>query len=297
MAHPIRPILLGLTLLLAQGVATDLRACDRCRPHTPPAAAPRVDTTTLLRDLDQRTAAAASARPHLTFPARIGVARIAEGTVTAIPADEWSAWQALRDQMGPAFGELTPVSPIVAQSLTTTPISSTPHDAITHLRLAAAREQLDAILLYEISTTHSLEQTELALLDATIVGAWLFPTHKSHITAHAAATLIDVRSGLAYGSAIGNSSDACSAALLGSEEKIHRQRAATTRKSVAALTPEVGTMMARLAQTPPRHSRPDEIPNPASPSAQAPVAKPQAASTDRFIPPPPEPGDSFWGSR
>jgi rhombotail lipoprotein len=298
MARLIRPTLLVLTVIVAQHVAPRAEACDRCRPHVPPAGAPRIDTATLLRDLDQRAAASASARPHLTFPARIGVARIADGAVTSIPADEWAAWRALRDQMQPALGELTPVSPIVAQSLTTAPVSSTPHDAITNLRLAAAREQLDAILLYEVSTTHSLEQTELTLLDATIVGAWWFPTHKSHATAHASATLIDVRSGLAYGSAIGNASDVTSATRLGSEEKIHRQRAAATRKSVTALTPEVGAMMARLAQSPPRQSRPGEVSAPASVPVRAPAARPKEVGNDTVIPPPPaDTGDSFWGSR
>jgi hypothetical protein len=291
MVHRIRPVLLGFTVLLACRAAPSAIACDRCQPQRAPSDAPAIDTGTLLRGLDQRAAAAGSARPHLAFPARIGIARLEDGAVTPIPADEWSHWRALRDQMSPAIGELTPVSPIVAQSLTTAQVSSTPHDAITNLRLAAAREQLDALLLYEISTTHSLEGTELALLDATIVGAWWFPTYKSHTTTHASATLIDVRSGLAYGSAIGNASDVSSATRLGSDEKIHRQRAATTRKSVAALAPEVGSMLTRLTQSPPRHYTPGETPAP------APVARPQPAGADTVIPPPAGSGDSFWGAR
>lgn len=298
MTRPMRPLVLVCSALLAHLLAPGPAAADLRRP-VPSAGTPKTETATLLRDLDQRAAAAAAACPHLTFPARIGVARIEGGAVTSIPADEWTAWRALRDQMQATLGELRPVSPIVAQSLTTAPVSSTPHDAITNLRLAAAREQLDAILLYEISATQVLKGTELALLDATIIGAWWFPTHKSHAAAHASATLIDVRSGLAYGSAIGNASDVSSATRLGSGERIHRQRAGATRRAVEALAPEVGRMLTQLVQSPPRHYAPGEgaSPAPRPAPASAPAGRPPAGDTDRIIRPPAEAGDSFWGSR
>jgi len=294
-----RALHLGCALLGA-AIATlpTARACDRCQPSTPAPHATHVDTAALLKDLDRRAQAASSAQPRFAFPARIGVARIEHGAITPIPGDEWTEWRGLRERMTPALGELTPVTALVAQSLTTAPVSRTPHDAITNLRLAAAREQLDAILLYEVTTAHSLEQTELTLLDATIVGAWLFPTHKSRFTAHASATLIDVRSGLAYGSVIGNAEDVCSATLLGSEDKIVRQRDATVRKSVAALAPEIGALMTRLAGSPQRSgARATEHVTWSPHAARTPETSPSPADGDTIIPPPAESGDSFWGSR
>ncbi|MBE2214697.1 MAG: hypothetical protein IAE82_12570 [Opitutaceae bacterium] len=238
------------------------------------------------------------------MPARIGIARIEDGRIMPIPGDEWTTWRALQSRLTPALGELSPVTAVVAQSLTTAPVSRTPHDAITHLRLAAAREHLDAILLYEITTTHSMEQTELSLLDATIVGAWWFPVHKSHLAAHASATLIDVRSGLSYGSAIGHASDVCSAALLGSEEKRIRQRMTTVRQSVDALATEVDGLMTRIAQSPARPAA--TAGTPATTTAPHPTLRtPPTARVepDRIIPAPEVPapestdGEAFWGGR
>jgi len=290
-----------VALVLACHLPLAAIACDRCVPHPSPHDTARGDTATLLRDLDQRAAAAASARPSFSLPARIGIARMEHGVITPIPPEEWTIWQALRQQMSPTIGELSPVTAIVAQSLTTGGLSRTPHDAITNLRLAAAREQLDIILLYDVSTVHTLERTEASFLDITIVGAWAFPTHKSHATAHASATLIDVRSGLSCGSAIGNAADVCSAALLGSEEKLHRQRALVMRRAVTSLSTEVGGLMNRLAQSPtPQRSRYDDVAGRTSASRDSVIdtrPAPTAVQADTADESPAESGDSFWGRR
>lgn len=230
-------------------VTAPAAACDRCRagPTQATTSGP-IDTAALWRELDQRAAAAAGARPGVTFPARIGIARLESGRVSAIPPEEWEAWQSLARETGPATAVFSPVSALVAQSLTPAPVSHTPHDAISNLRLAAAREQLDLILLYDVTLQHSLDRTEATLLDATIVGAWLFPTHRSHATAHASGTLIDVRTGLAYGSALGQARDVCSATLLGSQDKLHAQRIRVGRGAVAQLAPEMGLLIGHLAQ-------------------------------------------------
>lgn len=290
-----------LAIVLACTIPIAANACDRCVPHPSSQDTVRIDTATLLRDLDQRAAAAASARPSFSLPARIGIARIENGVITPIPPEEWTTWQALRQQMSPAIGELSPVTALVAQSLTTGGVSGTPHDAITHLRLAAAREQLDLILLYDVSTVHTLERTEASFLDITIVGAWAFRTHKSHATAHASATLIDVRSGLSCGSAIGNATDVCSAALLGSEEKLYRQRALVMRRAVSTLSTEVGGLMDRLAQSPaPQRTWHDDAARRTTASRDSVIATrpaPRADHGDTVIEPPAESGASFWGEQ
>lgn len=296
MKNPPTPHRLLAAILFAAALGSTVACGGEPRRSPPAGRSPHeVDTAILLRELDLRAQVAASARPGFAFPARIGLARVENGAITAIPADEWAHWRSLRDRLPPRIGEITPVTSLVAQSLTTAPVSRTPHDSITNLRLAAAREQLDAILLYEVATTQSLENTELTLLDATIVGAWWFPTHRSHLASQASATLIDVRSGLAYGSVIGHATDVCSATMLGSEEKLARQRAATVRKSVATLTGEVDALFTRLAQSP--RSAPIRSAAPAAVPIGPERASPRpTADEDRIIPPPTDNGgDAFWG--
>ncbi len=287
-------------LALSVGLFSPAFACDRCRTTTANAPGP-IDTATLLRELDQRAAAAANARPSVAFPARIGIARLESGRVTAMPPEEWEAWRRLGQQTGPDVAVFSPVSALVAQSLTPTPLSRTPHDAISHLRLAAAREQLDLVLLYDVTIDHTLDRTEATLLDATIVGAWLFPTHRSHATAHASGTLIDVRSGLGYGSALGQARDVCSATLLGSQDKLHEQRIRVARKAVAELAPEMGRLLGHVSRTTAgntrearsraAHSRVED-----TPAATAHPAR-GAAATDAPSNPPVEVDDGFWTGR
>lgn len=205
------------------------------------------DTARILRELDLRAAAAASARSHLQLPLRIGVARMENGVFTPMPAGEWNSWLSLRRSLDPQLATLSPVTSLVAQSLTPEAVSPTPHAALSNIRLAGAREHLDAVLVYDVSVAGSVRDTEVTLLDATILGAWLFPTHRSHLTASTSAALIDVRSGLACGSAVAVAEDDCSTTLLGSGEKRFRQREHTVNRAVARLAPEVAAVIQRLA--------------------------------------------------
>ena len=57
---------------------------------------------------------AADVEPILTFPARVGIARIDGGRLSAIPKAEAEAWLAMADKLGRGWGEFMPISPLIA---------------------------------------------------------------------------------------------------------------------------------------------------------------------------------------
>lgn len=268
--------------------ATWILAAVGSRVHASPARVTAQDTAALLRELDDRAAAAGSAAPRLTWPARIGLARLENGAISPIPAAEWTLWRDTRARINPQFGALEPVSALAAQSITRDALSGSAHDAITNLRLGAARQHLDALLIYEVAVDASVENTELTVLDATIVGAWWFPTHRAHATAHATATLIDVRTGLSYGSALGSAQDVRNTTMLGSQERVYQQREDTTRRAVAALAVDAENVIASLSRSA-RSASEREWSDSAAPG-------PESAPTERgrTASPPAEDVEAFW---
>lgn len=205
-------------------------------------------------DLDQRVAAVAAVEPTLRFPARVGLARIEHGRLASLPADEGKLWSDLRDKFGPEFGEFIPLSPIVAEMVAPSSTGSKPgwqrpksllQDAIARIRLGAARQHLDAVLIYEVVYDREITGTTSTILDITGVGAFMGTRH-SHAQGYATALLVDVRNGYPYGTAMAVANDNSRTALLGSEERLRKQRIAVVNDAVSSLTPEVEHMFRRL---------------------------------------------------
>jgi len=99
---------------------------------------------------------AASVEPLLRLPARIGLARIENGTLTTIPSSEAVEWHQLGDRHQ-HLGALVPVDPFLANYVQQTilPQDRTllrrdAHGLLTKIRLGAARQHMDAVLIYEI---------------------------------------------------------------------------------------------------------------------------------------------------
>ena len=154
---------------------------------------------------DKDVAAAASVEPLLRFPARIGIARI-EGGLTPIPEAEAEAWHELGRRLGPNWGEFVPVSPLIARLAMTSAAEGRQSggyaqlldDVIRGLRMGAARQHLDAVLVYEVHARTDTKATPLALADLMIVGAYLVPSRAIEAKAFASALLVDVRNGYPY---------------------------------------------------------------------------------------------------
>jgi len=144
----------------------------------------------------------ANVEPTLTFPARIGLARIDGGRLVAIPSNEGDAWIALRDKLGKDFGEFVPLSPLVAQMAQNSvdfKQTNRGFETMNEIRLGAARQHLDAVLVYEIYTKTDTNSNILSIGDLTIIGGFLLPSKTTEAQGYANAMLIDVMQGYPYG--------------------------------------------------------------------------------------------------
>jgi hypothetical protein len=164
-------------------------------------------STQVSSDIDQRVREVANVEPILRFPARIGLARIGQENsrpaLIPTPAEEAKAWVDLAEDLGPEYGEFVPISPLIAAMV------SPPHpanvrtdmikDTLEMIRLAAARQHLNAVLIYEVDGTADSKNNPLSLADWTLIGAFVLPSQDVKAQGLAQAILIDVRNGYHYG--------------------------------------------------------------------------------------------------
>lgn len=156
--------------------------------------------------IDDRVRDVAAVEPILRFPARIGLARIDHGDLSPIPTEEAEAWAAAAQRLGPGFGTFVPVNRLIAEIIMP---SGSGRDAgfsqlrqvVEKIRLGAARQHLDAVLIYQTHYTADSADNILAIADWTIIGAFMLPGQSIEATAFASALLIDVRNGYPYGTA------------------------------------------------------------------------------------------------
>ncbi len=161
-----------------------------------------------LRNIDQEVTQVAAVEPLLRFPARIGLAKIEAGDLAPLSQAEADLWFAAVERLGADFGEFVPVSRLIAAMLLPSP-SAQQHQShslteiIRKIRLTAARQHLDAVLLYEVYGKSERNSNLLSLLDLTIIGAYLSPGQSLKAEGYAKALLLDVRNGYPYGTADG----------------------------------------------------------------------------------------------
>ena len=147
----------------------------------------------------------AAIEPNLKFPARIGIARIGQTqnyrnnkTLTSIPSDESDIWYDLVKREGQRYGEFVPVSPFIAAMVgSTTERPDTKH-IIDNIRKGAARQHLDYVLVYEVTSNDKRKKNKLGFTDATVLGLFLLPSRKVEVDTIATAVLLDVRNGYPY---------------------------------------------------------------------------------------------------
>lgn len=148
--------------------------------------------------IDADVRAIAAVEPDLRFPARIGLARIGpRKNLMSVPIDEAQSWRDAAEELGPKFGEFIPVSPLVANTV------SSPHQqqtttVIDHIRRGAARQHLDYVIAYEVTDTAKSDGNALRLADLTVLGLFVLPSRNLKAEASASAILLDVRNGYPY---------------------------------------------------------------------------------------------------
>ncbi len=192
---------------------------------------------------------AANNEPTLRFPARLGLARIQRGGLTAIPPGEADHWLTLAQSAGPAYGTFVPISPLVADMAMPASGSSGQErrfNLIERIRIGAARQHVDAVLIYEVSTGTRDTGTALSVADLTIIGAFLIPSRAVEGQATANAILVDVRNGYPYGTATSTVQQTGFVPNNGSGARADRLAEQATAEAVGKLAADAGMMLARL---------------------------------------------------
>mgnify|MGYP003628915148 CR=1 FL=1 len=151
-------------------------------------------------DTDADVRRIAAVEPNLKFPARIGIARVQDGALGVVPDTEGAIWQDLAEDLGPLYGEFVPVSPLIAAMVSEKPAAGSNAAArvIADIRRGAARQHLDYVLVYEVSSTMRNKASALSVADLTVIGMFVLPGRNVEAEATASGLVIDVRNGYPY---------------------------------------------------------------------------------------------------
>ena len=244
-----------ITLVTAIGFMSMLAACDVTTQTTSGrdwlAAYPKGGSAPAAAGgIDAQVRAVANVEPTLRFPARIGIARLGPSGLRPIPADEAANWTEAAEHLGPGFGTFVPISPMIA-AMVELPVDDTTRQSfarrtIDTIRLAAAREHLDAVLVYEVDGTANAHNTGLSIAEWTLIGAFILPTQNVKAVGVAQAMLIDVRNGYPYGTVQSTADDDGLATRVGSSDKGKALEDKVMASAVLKLTGEAETMLRKL---------------------------------------------------
>ena len=201
---------------------------------------------------DDLIRSAASIEPLLNLPARIGIARIDGGRLTTIPNGEAAMWQDLaRKHAG--LGSFAAIDPFLADYTLKTVLPQDQRalrrdagDIITKIRLGAARQHMDAVLIYEIGTRRHHGGDYPGLTPVRVLGAAPLPAVAMEKEGVARAFLMDVRNGYPYGSTSAQVSLSDLGPSFGSDRRRDALRKKALLKVAAGLVPKVETLFRDL---------------------------------------------------
>jgi hypothetical protein len=244
--------------LLAAGLAVALAACEHHTQTTSgreylSAYAREAGATGLPMNAHIREAAAVE--PLLRFPARIGLARIGKSTnsggaaLTGIPEREAAAWHKAAQSLGPKFGEFVPVSPLIAELFDDRDGERwrwSPREVVRKIQLAAARQHLDAVIIYESDGTADSSGNPLSIGEWTLIGAFILPSQDVEARGVAQAMMIDVRNGYPYGTASAEATDSSITVRFATRDAEQGLAESVRLAAVEKLAPEVEKMMREL---------------------------------------------------
>jgi hypothetical protein len=224
-----------------------------CTPHIQTSSGQSfIDASPGLIDAD--IAVAAGVEPNLHFPARIGIARIVNGSLTLPPTEEIALFADIAERNS-SYGTFVPVSPLVMAMMagTDTAISAqyrhrNAGEIIKQIRLASARQHLDYVIIYEVGARSRTTNSPFALADVTLVGGMLLPTRNIDVAGIGAAAFLDVRNGYPYGTTQVAADLSGFARTFQSSRRRTELQAEATLKVAQALVPDIEKMLIELAQ-------------------------------------------------
>jgi hypothetical protein len=117
---------------------------------------------------------------------------------------------------------------------------------IETIRLAAARQHLDAVLIYEVDATADSKNNPLSIADWTLIGAFVLPSQNVKAQGVAQAMLIDVRNGYPYGTIQAKADDKTIAARFANREAERDLSKRVEAAAVENLTHDARNLMREL---------------------------------------------------
>ena len=204
-------------------------------------------------DIDREVRELANIEPSLRFPARIGLVKVHDGNLANLTALEVEEWRAAKARLGERFGDFVPVSAMIAEAVYEGPKTGgrglQPRELMRKVRLAAARQHLDVVLIYEVFSSSKSEELASSVANLTIIGAYFIPSESIETTGYANALLLDVRTGYPYGTAAASvTKDGLASAYF----KSQKRRGLSDANQLGAaikLVPEVESMLRELIET------------------------------------------------
>ncbi len=196
----------------------------------------KVTATASSIDLDIMNIAAIE--PNLRFPARIGLARIENGRLTSVPADEAVLWQDMAERQGDRYGEFVPVSPLIASMVRSTDKSNL-ENVVNTIRKGAARQHVDYVLTYEVIQVDARKSNALRTGDLTVLGLFILPSREIKVSSTASALLLDVRNGYPYATATAFSEDKGTSTFAGRHSKQDKLSERGRLEAVKFLTTDI----------------------------------------------------------
>ena len=216
-----------------------------------------VGTASTVAADDQAVHEIANVEPELQFPARVGIARVFNGRLSTVPAHDAQQWRQLADRLGPGWGEFVPISPLVAAlAAGSVPEANTGRSGwhggieqtIRAIRFGAARQHVDAVLIYEVFSDSDVETNVLSVTKLILVGYLVAPSEEITANGFANAMLVDVRNGYVYGYAQSGTEDPVETLSTSASEhaNVRRAEAAAQTGAVDRLVVDVEKMAREL---------------------------------------------------
>ncbi len=204
--------------------------------------------------VDADIARIAAVEPALVFPARIGIAHIDRGQLAGIPASHQKSWAPLSDRIAGRFGEVVPISPLiagmVAEGIDPKNVRPNTSRLIANIRRGAARQHVDYVLVYEVADLDATTTgNALKAADWSILGLFMLPSRNVEVKATASAVLLDVRNGYPYGTASGVATKDGLTTSHGANDKRRKLTGRATDAAVDALALDVDTLWTQLIET------------------------------------------------
>ncbi len=239
-------------MICALAVLTLLGACSQVHTTSGAEYLARYEATSKGAVIDREIREAASVEPILTFPARLGIAKINQGRMVGIRPTELKLWSEIAAR-NHRLGEFVAVSPLIAEfaedsgRLNRTALFGDARELVKKIRIGAARQHVDAVLVYGVDSAAHRDSTPLAFLDITIIGGAILPTRKIEASAIASALLIDVRNGYVYGTTTASAEDERLSVTWGAGGRTRKAGERVVREAIRNLIPEVEKMVVMLA--------------------------------------------------